>query len=66
MKNSDGSAKPAKALDLEFPDWSGMDRFTPRLSPKAALRQNEKWIRELPPEARSQSRLPKCEVEFVF
>jgi len=43
-----------------------MDRFTPRLSPKAALRQNEKWIRELPPEARSQSRLPKCEVEFVF
>jgi hypothetical protein len=66
MKNCDGSAKPAKALDLELPDWSGMDRFTPRLSPRDALLQNEKWREANPIQARPDLHLPKCEVEFVL
>jgi len=66
MKNSDGSAKPANVLDLEFPDWSGMDRFTPRLSPKAALLRNEKWREMTPTQADANLRSLKCEVEFVL
>ena len=66
MKNSDESAKPARALDLEFPDWSGMDRFTPRLSPKAALLRNEDWLKTAPVPPDANYRLQKCEVEFVL
>jgi hypothetical protein len=66
MKNSDGPAKPTNALDLEFPDWSGMDRFTPRLSPKAALLWNEKFREPGTARADANFRLLKCEVEFVL
>ncbi len=66
MKNFDASAKPSSVLDLDLPDWSGMDRFTPRLTTEAALRYNEALLREAPPELRLRSPLPKCEVEFVF
>lgn len=68
MKNSNESASPVDALDLEFPDWSGMDRFTPRLSAATALRLNEDYVRRfaLRPSADEAPRRPACEVEFVL
>ena len=64
MKKSDAPVKLASALDLEFPDWSGMDRFTPRLSPKGALLRNKEWRKSA--SAQSEISLPKCEVEFIL
>lgn len=64
MKTSDAPVKPVSALDLEFPDWSGMDRFTPRLSPKGALLRNEQWRKSS--SAKREIPSPKCEVEFIL
>lgn len=66
MKKSDASAKVTSALDLEFPDWSGMDRFTPRLSPKAVLRMNEKLRGSKNANKQAAEREHKCEVEFAL
>lgn len=70
MKNSDTPAK-VEVPDLELPDWSGMDRFTPRISRQDALRLNEEYRRQYACEPRVQEQLrrrrfEKCQVEFVL
>lgn len=62
-KNSCESASVTDTAELAFPDWSGMNRFTPRLSPADALRLNEEYVRQLPA---APCRAETCEVEFVL
>ena len=65
----DGSPEEHVAYDaLEFPDWSGMDDSTNRISSEAALRLNEQYqplFRELAKKGTLQ-RPEKCLVEFVL
>jgi hypothetical protein len=68
MKNSDEPPKLPDALELEFPDWNGMDDSTTRVSPDAAFRFCElyrMWFPELASRARINER-EKCLVEFVL
>jgi hypothetical protein len=68
MKKSDEPAPKLDLLDLEFPDWSGMDDSTARVTTEMAFRyceQYPRWFPELTRRARAQ-RPPKCEVEFVL
>lgn len=70
MKNSGAPAKP-EIPDLELPDWSGMDRFTPRVSRQDAMLLNEEYRRQYASDPRIQEqlrlrRLQKCQVEFVL
>jgi len=53
--------------NLEFPDWSGMDDLSPRLTPDEAFRlceQHHKWFPEIA--QKTLERYPKCAVEFVL
>jgi hypothetical protein len=55
-------------LDLEFPDWSGMDDTSARITPEAAFRLLEFYPR-FAAGARAASvreRPEKCAVEFVL
>jgi hypothetical protein len=66
MKKSDESAEQPEML--EFPDWSGMDDSTNRISPEAALRLCEEykpWLQEFARNSAYQ-RPEKCLVEFVL
>jgi hypothetical protein len=68
MKKCDDSAGKAETGDLEFPDWSGMDDSSARLTPDAAYQlceQYRAWFPELTEKWRSQ-RTEKCLVEFVL
>ena len=62
--------KPAINDDsmLEFPDWSEMDRFSPRLSTKDALELNEQYVEKFSTPQTTEHWLnePKCQVEFVL
>jgi hypothetical protein len=64
MKSSGGSAQPGEAAELEFPDLSGMDRFTPRLSAEAALRRNDEYLVFFQRQAPARQIEEKCEIEF--
>lgn len=68
-KSSGASAVASNVPDLEFPDWSGMDRLTPRLSAAEALRLNDRylaaWLAD-PRRKELRSNEPKCEIEFIL
>jgi len=66
MKRPDEPAAKAELLELEFPDWSGMNDSSARLSPDAAFllcEQYQAWFPEAAVKWRSQ-RPEKCLVEF--
>ncbi len=68
MKQSDDSAHRVNSGELEFPDWSGMDDSSARLSPQTAYVLSEQygsWFPEAAAKWRSQ-RPDKCLVEFVL
>ncbi len=68
MKKSEELARNAEAVDLQLPDWSGMDDSPRRVTPEAALAYCElyaQWFPELVRKAQAQNR-PKCLVEFVL
>jgi hypothetical protein len=68
MKKSDDSAGKVEAVELEFPDWSGMDDSSDRVNPDAAFElceQYRAWFPELTEKWRSQ-RPEKCLAEFVL
>jgi hypothetical protein len=54
--------------DLEFPDWSGMDDSTQRISADAAFQLCEQYPRWFPEQAKRwlAHRPEKCTVEFVL
>lgn len=64
------SSEPAKnsALDLEFPDWSGMKDTGRMVAPATALRLVEVYYRWFPGKRDLLERrwAEKCEVEFVL
>lgn len=70
MKKPDEPAARTESLDLEFPDWSGMDDSTARLTVDAAFQlcdQYATWFPEIVHLRRSPlNRPPKCCVEFVL
>lgn len=41
MRKSEELARPAEDLELDFPDWSGMDDSSARITPEAAFRLSE-------------------------
>ena len=43
MRKPETPARPADSLDLELPDWSGMDHSSARISPEAAFRLCEHY-----------------------
>ena len=68
MQNSN---KPAKndIPDLDLPDLSGMDRFTPRISAANALRLNDEYAKKFltdPHVMDEWRKRKKCEVEFIL
>ena len=66
MKECDASVARTETGDLEFPDWSGMDDSSRRVSPDAAFQLCEQyptWFPEQVKRWRSQ-RPEKCVVEF--
>jgi len=59
----------AKDLEsLEFPDWSGMDDSSQRITPEAALALSEEYRAWFPQavERWHSHRVEKCLVEFVL
>jgi hypothetical protein len=68
MRKSDDSVHKVESADLEFPDWSGMDDSSARVSPETAYvlsEQYSSWFPELAAKWRSQ-RPEKCLAEFVL
>jgi hypothetical protein len=69
MKKSDVPVpKVEEPDDLEFPDWSGMDTTSARISVDAAFRFCEQYAAWFPEAARvwQSRRVEKCPVEFVL
>lgn len=68
MKKSETLAGPVDSLDLELPDWSGMDNSSARISPEAAFRLCEHYPSMLagarPERPRDDAEM--CSVEFVL
>jgi hypothetical protein len=68
MKESEELARPTESLDLDLPDWSGMDDSSARITPEAAFRLCELYPRLVAcarkdnPEPRPKESLP----EFVL
>ncbi len=70
MKESEEPAQPVESLDLDLdlPDWSGMDDSSARITPEAAFRLCELYpqllahARKGKPEPRPKESLP----EFVL
>jgi hypothetical protein len=68
MKKSDGPPVPRETSDLEFPDWSGMDDRSSRVTPEAAFwlcEQYPVWFPEWVEKCR-RNRPEKCTVEFIL
>ncbi len=68
MKKPEEPAAKAEFLELEFPDWSGMDDSSARLSPDAAFllcEQYPSWFAEAAVKWKTQ-RPEKCLVEFTL
>jgi hypothetical protein len=68
MKMCDYSADKANAVELEFPDWSGMDDSSARVDLDAAFQlceQYRAWFPELAAKWQPQES-EKCLVEFVL
>ena len=68
MNELEGPAPPSKNSELVFPDWSGMDDSSARITPEAAFRLCElypqllAYARKGKPEPRPKESLP----EFVL
>ncbi len=68
MRKLEAPALPADSLDLDFPDWSGMDDSSARITPEAAFRLCELYpqllakARKGKPDPRPKESLP----EFVL
>jgi hypothetical protein len=68
MKKSEEPAGVTEPLELELPDWSGMDDSSARITPEAAFRLCESYPL-LASKARCRRedwRSEKCGVEFVL
>jgi len=68
MKKCDDSAGKAEMAELEFPDWSGMDDSSARVTHDAAFQlceQYRSWYPESADKWRRQQP-EKCLVEFVL
>ncbi len=68
MRKQNESAQSPSSLDLDLPDWSGMDSTPRKLSIDQAfelLEQYRRWFRE-PLERAQGIRGPKCTVEFTL
>lgn len=65
MKKSDEPPKTSDSIELEFPDWSGMDDTTSRLSVETAFRLCEEYAQRYPA-FRRQRDDDKCDVEFIL
>jgi hypothetical protein len=68
MKKCDDSAGRAKVAELEFPDWSGMDDSSARVTQDAAFQLCEQYRSWYPESAAKWRRQEpeKCLVEFVL
>jgi hypothetical protein len=68
MKQSNAAAVRIEALDLEFPDWSGMERSSGRLGVDAAFELCEQYMLWFPKahSNRRHQRREKCVVEFTL
>jgi hypothetical protein len=68
MKKSNAPAAKAESAELEFPDWSGMDDSSQRVSPDAAFLLCERYSGWFPDQVeRWRSNRPeKCVIEFTF
>jgi hypothetical protein len=68
MKKFDESAVHAESMDLEFPDWGGMDDSSARISPDTAFQLCEQYGAWLPDAAQKwrTQRPEKCTVEFTL
>ncbi len=68
MRELEEPARPAETLELDFPDWSGMDDSSARITSEAAFRLCELYpqllanARKGDPEPRPKECLP----EFVL
>jgi hypothetical protein len=66
MEKSDDSQPERDPDTIQFPDWSGMDDSTNRISPEAALKLCEDYQARFGALVNSQPRPEKCLVEFVL
>ena len=68
MKKPEGPAGATNSPNLEFPDWSGMDDSSARISPEAAFRLCEHYPGLISQTAakRRNGEPEKCLVEFVL
>lgn len=68
MKRFDSTVANNESAELEFPDWSGMDDSTSRVSPEAAFQFCEQYRRWFPNlrAAWAAQRPEKCPVEFTL
>ena len=69
MKKSEELARESSdSLDLDFPDWSGMDDSPARITPEAAFRLCQNYPRLISTAHSSgrAARPEKCIVEFVL
>jgi hypothetical protein len=62
---SNEPAGPSDHLELEFPDWTGMDDSSTRITPEAAFRLCELYPLLLPKSDRDNGS-KKCVVEFIL
>lgn len=68
MKKSNASKAGTETAALEFPDWSGMDESSSRLSVQAAFQLCEQYSAWFPDAAQRwmRQRPPKCLEEFTL
>lgn len=68
MKKPDASAALTEPLELEFPDWSGMEPCGDRVSPATAFQLAEQYRAWFPEWARKwdAEKVEKCLIEFVL
>ena len=68
MRELEGPARPAESLELDFPDWSGMDDSCARITPEAAFRLCELYPQLLANARKGnlEPRYSECIPEFVL
>ena len=65
MKKSGALPSQPEPNELKFPDWSGMDDSSARVSCETAFRLCEEYAQRYPALRRRREE-QKCEVEFVL
>ena len=68
MKKFEPRVSLSESLNLEFPDWSGMDDSSSRMTPRAAFRLCNEYLRLAGANAVNARAFTseKCSVEFVL